>query len=82
MQAIDLRFQALNADALIRVLAYIDLVHFLVNAFPSRIKTHSTLFLIVAVLMRIPTICALIAHKFLKTKEKLLSTFLNCWVPI
>ena len=70
LQAINLRFQALNADALIRVVAYIDVVHFCVSGLPARIKTHSTLFLTVAIFMRIPALLALITRQFWKTQEK------------
>ena len=70
LQAIHLRFQALNADALVRVVAYIDVVHFLMSGLPARIKTRSTLFLTVAIFMRIPALFALIARQFWKTQEK------------
>ena len=70
LKAINLRFQALNADALVRILANIDVVHFLVSGLPARIKTRSTLFLTFAIFMRIPALFALIALRFWKTQEK------------
>ena len=67
LEEVNLRFQAINADALIRLLTHIDILAFIFSVIPVVMKRYSILELTISIGIRVLTILLLIGRHLYKT---------------